>query len=137
MLVDRLHDCLIIGDWENRRVMRWSLQKSQQTGGQAEVIFTDTDSLGLAMDDEGSLHVSEFDKHEVRRYGRGDGRQGRVVAGGNGPGAALNQLEHPRQIFVDADQSVYVSDRDNHRVVKWVKRCERKCNGGRWSRQRE
>ena len=47
------------------------------------------------MDDEESLRVSDFDQHEVRRYGGGDGRQELVVAGGNCRGAALNQLEHP------------------------------------------
>ena len=33
----------------------------------------------------------------------------------------LNQLNSPTFIFVDEDQSVYVSDRDNHRVMKWRK----------------
>ena len=39
-----------------------------------------------------------------------DGREGVLVAGGHGKGAAFNQLNYPRQIFVDADHSVYVSD---------------------------
>ena len=43
------------------------------------------------------------------------------MAGGYGKGPALNQLDGPRQIFVDADHSVYVSDKNNHRVVKWMK----------------
>ena len=118
VLIDRLKDCLIIRNAMNRRVIRWPLQKSAGTG---EVILSNIRSLGLAMDNEGSLYVSDWDKHEVRRYGRGDGREGVIVAGGHGKGAALNQLSTPPQIFVDAEQSVYVSDRDNHRVMKWVK----------------
>ena len=42
------------------------------------------------------------------------------MAGGHGQGTALNQLNSPRQILVDTDRSVYVSDSWNHRVMKWM-----------------
>ncbi|CAF2193278.1 unnamed protein product, partial [Rotaria magnacalcarata] len=45
---------------------------------------------------------------------------GTVVAGGNGKGDGLNQLNEPTYLFVDRDHSVYVSDNNNHRVMKWV-----------------
>ncbi|CAF4191070.1 unnamed protein product, partial [Adineta steineri] len=41
-----------------------------------------------------------------------------TVAGGNGPGNQLNQLNQPRGIHVDND-SIYIADTDNHRVVRW------------------
>ena len=71
------------------------------------------------MDKDGSIYVSDY-KNEVRRWKRGE-EKGTIVAGGNGKGNQLNQLHHPAFIFVDQDSSVYVSDRDNHRVVKWNK----------------
>lgn len=43
-----------------------------------------------------------------------------IVAGGNGRGFGLNQLNHSQHIFVDDDHAVYVSDRNNHRVIKWM-----------------
>ncbi|CAF4428984.1 unnamed protein product, partial [Rotaria magnacalcarata] len=43
------------------------------------------------------------------------------VAGGNGQGAGLNQLNSPRYIFVDRQQNVYVSEWANQRVMKWNK----------------
>ncbi|CAF4265538.1 unnamed protein product [Adineta steineri] len=43
--------------------------------------------------------------------------EGIVVAGGNGKGDQLNQLNSSAFIFVDENQSVYVSDFDNHRVT--------------------
>ena len=43
------------------------------------------------------------------------------MVGDNGQGVALNQFDRPRQIFVDADRSVYVSDWWNHRVMKWMR----------------
>ena len=44
-----------------------------------------------------------------------------VAAGGNGPGNQLNQLNYPTCLFVDEEQAVYVSDYNNHRVMKWNK----------------
>ena len=66
------------------------------------------------------LSMSLIDeKHEVRRYRRGES-QGTVVAGGNGNGNRLNQLSYPQYVFVDRDHSVYVSDYGNNRVMKWM-----------------
>lgn len=114
LLIDRKNDCLIISEEGNRRVIRCS-------HGTNEEIIPNIRSHGLAMDDEGTLYVSDFEKHEVRRYGSKDPRDGVIVAGGNGQGAALNQLHCPRQIFVTEDHSVYVSDMWNHRVIRWAK----------------
>ncbi|CAF5186284.1 unnamed protein product, partial [Rotaria magnacalcarata] len=44
-----------------------------------------------------------------------------VVAGGNRDGDHINQLNTNTYVFVDLDTSIYVSDKDNHRVVKWTK----------------
>ncbi len=44
-----------------------------------------------------------------------------TVAGGNGWGKRLNQLNYPRSMYVDENQTVYVADRWNHRIVEWKK----------------
>ena len=121
VLLDRTNDYLITSDWGNRRVMRWPCNPHGRYGCVGEIIVPSIRSLGLAMDEQGSLYISDFEKHEVRRYGREDRKDGVLVAGGNGQGAALDQLNVPRQIFVDADCSVFVSDSWNHRVMKWMK----------------
>lgn len=46
-------------------------------------------------------------------------QQGVTVAGGNGQGDAENQLSMPYGLYVDDDQTVYVADTGNHRVVEW------------------
>ncbi|CAF5031049.1 unnamed protein product, partial [Rotaria socialis] len=98
---------------------------------------------GLAMDEQRYLYVSDYVKHEVRRYqlgdqngtlvaggnGEGDGlnqlhmpnkgaKEGIVVAGGQGAGSALTQLSHPNGIVVDTLGTLYVADTWNHRVMR-------------------
>ena len=117
MIVDRETDSIIICDGGNRRVTWWSRRSRTQSG---ERIINNIACWGLAMDDEGALYVPDMLKHEVRRYQKGE-TNGAVVAGGNGQGNGLHQLNLPSYVFVDGEHAVYVSDNKNHRVMKWVK----------------
>ncbi|CAF1344141.1 unnamed protein product [Rotaria sordida] len=117
MLIDKETNSLIICDWGNGRVVRWS-RRSGTTQG--EILIDNINCWGLAMDDQRYLYISDYDKHEVKRYQIGD-MNGTIVAGGNGKGAGLNQLNWPTYIFVDQQQTIYVSDNNNHRVMKWNK----------------
>ncbi|CAF1104248.1 unnamed protein product [Adineta steineri] len=115
VIVDQQNHSIIIADWGNRRVIQW-MNQSQQ------VLIQNIGCHGLAMDKHGFLYVSVGVKNEVRRWKmREYNNEGIVVAGGNEQGNKLNQLKYPTFIFVDEDQSVYVSDRDNDRVMKWKK----------------
>ena len=44
---------------------------------------------------------------------------GRTVAGARGPGDTLDQLHFPLDLDIDDDGSLYIADRDNHRIVRW------------------
>ncbi|CAF1407459.1 unnamed protein product [Adineta steineri] len=115
VIVGQQSHSIIIADSGNRRVIRWLNQKQQ-------ILIDNTDCYGLATDTYGFLYVSDVLKNEVRRWKIGEYKnEGVVVAGGNGKGDQLNQLNRPGFIFVNEDQSVYVSDQDNHRVMKWRK----------------
>ncbi len=52
--------------------------------------------------------IKSFDNH------------GTVVAGGNGAGSGLNQLNQPYGIFLDSMKNIYVADYNNYRIVKWA-----------------
>ncbi|CAF1305042.1 unnamed protein product, partial [Rotaria sordida] len=117
VLVDKETDSLIICDRWNRRVVRWS-RRSGTTQG--EILIDNIACRGLAMDDQGYLYISDIEEHEVRRYQIED-KNGTLVAGGNGQGAGLNQLNSLTYIFVDQQQTVYVPDTNNNRVMKWNK----------------
>ena len=116
VIFDHENDSLIIADQENRRVIRVSCRNPINE----QILISDIDCWRLTMDKNGSLYVSDWKKNEVRKWRKGDGK-GVIVAGGNGQGNQLNQLDYPNFIFVDDDGSVYISERDNHRVIKWTK----------------
>ncbi len=115
VIVDKKKDCLVICDQSNKRVVRWP----RRNGTSGQIISSNITCWGLTLDSNGCLYVSDYQKHEVRRWREGD-TVGTVVAGGNGAGDRLNQLYNPTYIFVDQNNSVYVSDKDNHRVMKWI-----------------
>ncbi|CAF0780849.1 unnamed protein product [Adineta steineri] len=114
VILDKQNDSLIICDRNNERVMRWFRQN--QTNPQ--VFIPNIDCYGLAMDNNGSIYVTDWKKSTVTRWKEGE-INGTVVAGGNGKGNELNQLNYPIYIFVDKDHSLYISELSNHRVVKW------------------
>ncbi|CAF1385499.1 unnamed protein product [Adineta steineri] len=115
LIVDQQNHSIMIADWQNRRIVQWVNQKQQ-------ILIHNIDCFGLAMDKHRFLYVSDSKKDEVRRWKMGEyNNEGIIVAGGNGQGNQLNQLNYPTFIFVDEHQSVYVSDLFNHRVMKWRK----------------
>ncbi|CAF3523245.1 unnamed protein product [Adineta steineri] len=97
---------IFVADYLNHRIVEWKCNAKQ---GQ---ITAGGNGYGNRIDQ----------KNEVRRWKMGEyNNEGIVVAGGNGEGDQLNQLNFPTFMFVDEDQSVYVSDSFNHRVMKWRK----------------
>ncbi|CAF1207953.1 unnamed protein product [Adineta ricciae] len=116
MILDKEKNCFIISDYGNKRIVQWFRDKEQAE----RVIIAKIQCSGLALDRDGFLYTADDEKHEVRKWQIGDGN-GKLVAGVNGRGSNLNQLNHPSSIFVDRDGSVYISDCANHRVMKWLK----------------
>ncbi|CAF0925565.1 unnamed protein product [Adineta steineri] len=115
VIVDQQNHSIIIADFGNKRVVQW-LNQNQH------ILIDNIRCWGLAMDKHEFLYVSDFEKNAVIRWKMGEyNNAGIVVAGGNGHGNQLNQFYAPTFMFVDKDQSVYVSDANHHRVMKWEK----------------
>jgi len=118
VIFDVENDCLIICDYGNRRIVRWA----RVNGREGEIIISDIDCSGLTMNKTGDLYVSDYAKGEVRCWKKGENNGGGViVAGGNGKGREYDKLRFPTYIFVDNDESIYISDSWYHRVMKWTK----------------
>jgi len=117
LVIDKQTRNLIVTEVENRQVMQWFKDQDYSKG---DVLISDIYCLGLAIDNQGFLYTTDYERNEIKRWKIGD-QEGTIVAGGNGKGDQLNQLNSPTFIFVDDEQSVYVSDEKNHRVMKWTK----------------
>ncbi|CAF0931466.1 unnamed protein product [Adineta steineri] len=116
IISDKENNSFIVSDNLNRRVIRYF--DNNQTN--PEIIISNIKCFGLTIDKNGFIYTSDCSNHEVRRWKQGD-TQGELVAGGNGQGNHLNQLNCPTNIFIDEDYSLYISDGKNHRVMKWRK----------------
>jgi sugar lactone lactonase YvrE len=116
VIVDKETDSLIICDWGNRRVLQWP----RLNGRSGKTLISNIACWDLIMDNDRYLYVSDQEQNEVRRWKMGETNE-TLVAGGNGQGDRLDQLDYPTNIFIDEDHSVYVSDCLNHRVIKWLK----------------
>ncbi|CAF0981264.1 unnamed protein product [Adineta steineri] len=114
IIFDKKNNSLIISDWGNRRVIRYFDQN--QTNQQ--IIISNIKCRGMTIDKNASIYVSDSQNHAVRRWKQGD-EKGELVAGGNGQGNDLNQLDYPTYIFIDEYDSLYISDHTNYRVMKW------------------
>ena len=123
VLFDRTTQSLVICDDGNRRVMRWflgSVNNATSRADKMQLVIDNIDCGGLAMNINGTLYVSDYVKHEVRRYERGGDRDGTRVAGSDQSGHGLRELHEPTYLFVDEQTNLYISDSGNHRVIKWL-----------------
>ena len=88
VIVDRDKSGLIICDYKNRRVVRWPLL----AGTRGEILISQIDCHGLAMDKNGFLYVTDYKMNEVRRYQIGQSR-GIVIAGGQWKRKSIRSVE--------------------------------------------
>ena len=54
------------------------------------------------------------------------------MTGGNEGGDEINQLYGPTGLYIDDDQTIYVADYSNHRIVEWKRGGNEWPSGCRW-----
>lgn len=67
----------------------------------------------------GTMFIMDTSNYRVIRWDVGE-PQGLIVAGGQGGGAAFNQIGASYELFVDNQYNVYVSENSNHRITLWT-----------------
>ncbi|UJR19623.1 hypothetical protein I4U23_022757 [Adineta vaga] len=121
VVFDKKSNSIFISDWGNKRIMKWSLEKSTVQG---QTVLSDIKSSGLALDNQGFIYISDWKRNEIKKFKLTDQKLAneQLIAGGNGQGNSLNQFNHPTFIFVDKNSlALFVSDQGNHRIMKWSK----------------
>ncbi|CAF4956940.1 unnamed protein product, partial [Rotaria socialis] len=67
--------------------------------------------------------IADWGNHRIMQWKNGDTTNGQVVAGGNGGGNGLNQLQYPTDVLIDKEtDSLIICDLGNRRVVRWSRR---------------
>ncbi|CAF0850899.1 unnamed protein product [Didymodactylos carnosus] len=94
---------IYISDYGNQRVQQWS--RNAQSG---KTIISKITATGIARDNEGSLYVSEWSANIVKKWRVGE-TVGKVIT---------SEVNHPGLLSIDLNQSVFVADQWNHRVIK-------------------
>ena len=117
VVVDKETNSLIICDWGNQRLVKWSLLDETKEG---EILLDNIECSALAMDDQRNLYVSDTKRKVVKHYEIRTNTS-KVVAGCTSEGAGLDQFKWPTFLVVDEQQAIYVADSSNERVMKWDK----------------
>jgi hypothetical protein len=119
------NDTLYIDDANNYRVVSYLTNAASGTvvaGGNGNGAALNQLGAGaryIYVDANASIYITDGSNNRVVRWASG-GATGVVVAGGNGAGIGLNQVNSPYGIWVDSSSNVYVAEYSNHRVTQWA-----------------
>jgi predicted esterase/sugar lactone lactonase YvrE len=143
VVVDPTTGKLFVVDRYNNRILRWSSTAKMTNGSSAEVVFGQSDfttsSSGLSalkfndplrafVDSSGNLWVSDYLNNRVLRFdnasSRSSGSSADAVLGQsdfttNTSGTTANKMNGPVGIFVSSSGRLWVTDRLNHRVLRF------------------
>jgi predicted esterase/DNA-binding beta-propeller fold protein YncE len=141
--VDPTTGKLFVVDRYNNRVLRWSSAEKMNNGSSAEAVFGQQDfttsSSGLSaskfndplrafIDSSGNLWVSDYLNNRVLKFDnasfKSSGSSADVELGQpdfttNTGGTSANKMKGPVGVFVDGKGRLWVTDRLNHRVLRF------------------
>ena len=77
--------------------------------------------VSIFVDTDGYIFVTDISNNRIQKFPPSSTSltNGITIAGGNGAGAAANQLDVPGGLFVDLMGNFYVADRGNNRIQKF------------------
>ncbi len=118
---------IYVGDRNNYRVQKFPANSTSATngttvaGGNGGGAGSNQLSLpyGVYVDSSNILYVTDYGNHRIQRFPANStsATNGTTIAGGNGVGSALNQMNNPRSIHIDYFGNLYVADYENNRVL--------------------
>ena len=111
ILIDKETNSMVGCDLSEKSLKRWYFRSNTI---QSETIISSIECNGFAVDDEGTFYINDNSKSSIKSYSQGD-RNGYMME------ISLGRYSDGQFIFVAGDGTVYVSDRSNSRVVKWVR----------------
>ncbi|CAF1468652.1 unnamed protein product, partial [Didymodactylos carnosus] len=75
---------------------------------------------GIYIDyDSQVIYIADSENHRIIKW-RFNNTNGEIVAGGNGKGNGINQLDSPKDVVFDKkSNSLFICDTENRRIVQW------------------
>ncbi|UJR17383.1 hypothetical protein I4U23_004278 [Adineta vaga] len=116
VVIDKKNNALTICDRGNKRVVRWFRDQNKHP----QVIIPNISCTCLTINENGDLYVSDSQTNAIRRWREGE-INGVEVTGVIKEGTGISLNHGPGSVFVDSDQSIYVSYPSNQNVMKWIK----------------
>ncbi len=88
--------------------------------GQGDQLNQLSNPYGICIDDDHRcLYLADWKNHRIIAWTFGE-NNGQIVAGGNGKGNRMDQLNGPRDVIIDKkNDSLIVCDQGNSRIVRW------------------
>jgi sugar lactone lactonase YvrE len=88
--------------------------------GQGNQLNQLSSPYGIDVDDDNQcIYIADWENHRIVEWKYG-ATKGQVVAGGNGEGNRMDQLNRPGNVIVDKKtNSLIIADQGNNRVVRW------------------
>ncbi len=126
MVVDPESGRIFVADTGNARVLSWPSEEAQANGGAADLVIGKPDfytyfydaglglnlgrPVGLALDNEGNLYVTDAQENVVLVYTR-------PFTNGMDAALIIRNLFNPLDLALDSQDNLYVADTFNHRVL--------------------
>jgi sugar lactone lactonase YvrE len=120
------NDTIYVADFLNSRVQKWSPGATNgiTIAGTGNTGTSDTElyyAANVFLDASGNMFVSDYLNNRIQKFSNGS-KHGVTVAGiGDGRGGGNDSLlDLPTSAFVDKNDTIYICDGNNNRVVRWV-----------------
>ncbi|CAF1514498.1 unnamed protein product [Adineta steineri] len=71
-------------------------------------------------DKKKNIFIADFNNHRIVEW-KNNATEGQIIAGGNGQGNRMDQLDHPTDVIFDQqNHSIIIADSLNKRVIQWT-----------------
>lgn len=106
-------------------ITRWTGSNATKVAGTPASSGTTSQKLsypaGIYVDRQhNALYVADYSNNRIQKFYLNGNGTGITVAGGNGIGAAANQLIYPLDVYVSQlNGAIYIADYGNNRVQRW------------------
>ena len=119
---NRNYNAFVLVDW---RCIWWARESVIVAGGNrpGNGLNQLSHPYGMYLDDDSQcIYIADYGNNRIVEWKLGD-ESGQVVAGGNGKGSRLDQLDRPTDVIVDKEtDSLIICDWKNRRVMRWPRR---------------